>query len=81
MKLYELIEYLKWFDDDLEVRIAYQPNWPLCSRVASVKKQEGCLYICESGYGGNGYAPGGLFETDECVDLDDDEPEEDKWAN
>jgi hypothetical protein len=34
------------------------------------------VYVCESGYGGNDYAPHCLFESDEYVDLDEGAEEE-----
>ena len=71
MTVRELMEILEMFDEDAEVKLAYQPSWPLCTAVASVKKKDGVVYVCESGYGGNDYAPHCLFESDEYVDLDE----------
>lgn len=73
MKVRDLMEILEMFDENCEVKLAYQPNWPLCTKVASVKKKDGVVFICESGYSGNDYAPGGLFETNESLDLDEEE--------
>ena len=70
MTVRELMEILEMFDEDAEVKLAYQPSWPLCTAVASVKKKDGVVYVCESGYGGNDYAPHCLFESDEYVDLE-----------
>lgn len=72
MTVRDLMEILEMFDEDAEVKLAYQPSWPLCAAVASVKKKDGVVYVCESGYGGNDYAPHCLFESDECVDLDEE---------
>ena len=52
MTVRELMEILEMFDEDAEVKLAYQPSWPLCTAVASVKKKDGVVYVCESGYGG-----------------------------
>ena len=71
MTVRDLMEILEMFDEDAEVKLAYQPSWPLCAAAASVKKKDGVVYVCESGYGGNDYAPRRLFESDECVDLDE----------
>ena len=57
MTVRDLMEILEMFDEDAEVKLAYQPSWPLCTAVASVKKKDGVVYVCESGYGGNDYAP------------------------
>ena len=73
MKVRDLMEILEMFDENCEVKLAYQPNWPLCTKVASVKKKDGVVFICESGYGGNDYAPSDLFETNESLDLDEEE--------
>lgn len=73
MKVRDLMEILEMFDENCEVKLAYQPNWPLCTKVASVKKKDGVVFICESGYGGNDYAPSGLFETNESLDLNEEE--------
>ena len=80
MKVRDLMEILEMFNPDSEVKLAYQPNWPLCTKVASAKKKDGVVYICESGFGGNDYAPRCLFESDESIDLDgDDNWEEEDW--
>ena len=73
---YRLGDFYEMFDEDAEVKLAYQPSWPLCTAVASVKKKDGVVYVCESGYGGNDYAPHCLFESDEYVDLDEGAEEE-----
>ena len=70
MTVRDLMEILEMFDEDAEVKLAYQPSWSLCAAAASVKKQNGVVYVCESGDGGNDYAPCCLFESDACVDLD-----------
>lgn len=67
---------------DLEVRIAYQPSWPLqghLSRDVAVRRQGGhhkaetkCVYVLESGQVSDApYAPSGIFKGR----LTDDKPE------
>ena len=36
MTVRDLIEYLEAYDDDAEVRLATQPEWPLAFQIASV---------------------------------------------
>lgn len=52
MTVRDLIEVLECFDDDMEVRIAEQPNYPFeYSIVGAVEfenyNEENCLYLCE----------------------------------
>lgn len=73
MKVCELLELLQDLRDvnpDMDINIAYQPRYPLCAQVASVKVAHGKAYICESAYGGNGYAPHRLFDDDESGSYD-----------
>ena len=61
MKVRELMEYLEEFDQDMEVKIAYQPNWPMQVEIDEVKEAEGKVYLCQM-FNGNDYAPEGLYE-------------------
>ena len=61
MKVRELMEYLEEFDPDMEVKIAYQPNWPMQVEIDEVKEAEGKVYLCQM-FNGNDYAPEGLYE-------------------
>lgn len=73
MKVYELLELLQDLCEvnrDMEVNIAYQPRYPLCAKAASLKVAHGEAYICESAYGGNGYAPRRLFDDNESGTYD-----------
>ena len=79
MTVRDLMEALELFDPNSEVKLAYQPNWPLAARGASAKKKDGVVYICESGFGGNDYAPHCLFDSDESVDLDEDDDWDEDW--
>lgn len=36
----DLIDLLEQYDDDLEVRVAYQPNWPLRGTVDTVTSSD-----------------------------------------
>jgi hypothetical protein len=40
MTVRELIDLLGDFDEDADVRIAYQPSWPLAAEVANVTSSE-----------------------------------------
>ena len=64
-ELLELLEELCDHDPDMEVNIAYQPHYPLAAPVSHLKVGGGEAYICESGYGGNCYDPGHLFDDNE----------------
>ena len=80
MTVRDLMEILEMFDPNAEVKLAYQPNWPLCTEAASAKQKDGVVFICESGFGGNDYAPRCLFESDESLNLDEEDCwEEEDW--
>lgn len=64
-ELLALLEELDEIDPNMEVNIAYQPHYPLAAPVSHLKVRGGEAYICESGYGGNCYAPGHLFDDNE----------------
>lgn len=61
MKVKELMELLEEYDPEMEVRIAYQPNWPMQVDIDAVKEAEGKVYVCQL-FNGNDYAPEGLYE-------------------
>ena len=61
MKVKELMEYLEEFDPEMEVKIAYQPSWPMQVHIDDVKEADGKVYVCQL-YNGNDYAPNGLYE-------------------
>jgi hypothetical protein len=62
MTVGELIEYLEDFDQEAEVKIAYQPGWPLENVVGQVNEANGDVYIVVSTSHTNNYAPHGVFE-------------------
>lgn len=61
-----------------EVKLAYQPNWPMEVKLDHVYAQQEYqeefedeykslkgVYLCQSPYGGNDYAPRVVFEDEE----------------
>lgn len=70
MTVRELMEILEELDGDMEVKLAYQPNYPMMVEASHVKVCNGKAFICQSGYGGNEYAPGHLFDDDESSTED-----------
>lgn len=79
MTVGELIEILEEYEPETNVKIAYQPNWPLSTDVSFVKKANGTdyyrreiesVYLCQSASGGGEYAPGSIYRDD-----DDEEDE------
>lgn len=66
MTVEQLIEVLQNMPQEAQVRIAYQPNYPLSSALAGVKHDEGddegigIVYLCEGG--DNQYARKSLWE-------------------
>lgn len=65
MKVCELAKLLEELDGNMDVSIAYQPSWPLATEASHLKVRSGSAYICQSSYGGNAYAPQGLFDDNE----------------
>lgn len=61
MRVRELIELLEELDPDMEVKIAYQPNYPLCAEADDVREADGKVYICQLN-SRNDYAPPGLYD-------------------
>lgn len=70
MTVAELMEILEELDGDMEVNLAYQPNYPMMVKASHVKVCNGHAFICQSGCGGNEYAPGHLFDDDESSTED-----------
>ena len=62
MRVYELIELLEELDPNMEIKIAYQPHWPMQAAIGDVKDAEGTVYICQVDPA-NDYAPQGLYEV------------------
>ena len=75
MKVRELLELLEDLDGEMEISIAYQPNYPLAADATHVMVRGGEVYICQRCDGANRYAPGGLFESDwsDTEDVPEDE--------
>lgn len=65
MTVAELMEILEELDGGMEVNLAYQPHYPMMVKANHVKVCDGQAFICQSGYGGNDYAPDHLFDDDE----------------
>lgn len=61
MRVRELIEYLEEFDGDMEVKIAYQPNYPMQASIDDVKEADGKIYVIQIN-NGNDYAPEEIYE-------------------
>jgi len=74
MELEKLLEIISELVEDghgkKKLKIAYQPNYPLESGLNHVyvfegeDGRDGAVYLCESPYGGNNYAPGVVFEDE-----------------
>ena len=47
MKVRELLELLEDLDGEMEVSIAYQPNYPLAADATHVMVRGGEVYICQ----------------------------------
>lgn len=62
MRVHELLEILEELDPNMEIKIAYQPHWPMQATIGEVKDAEGTVYICQAD-AGNDYAPEGLYEV------------------
>jgi hypothetical protein len=58
MKVAELIEELQNYDNDMEVKIGIQPNYPLGFRIqhfVAEDQESNTLYILQSAYDGGEY--------------------------
>lgn len=64
MKVYELIEMLEGLDEDMEVMIAEQPNYPFEYSIAGLAEYDGKLYIVE-GYQ-KGYVSKEIWDETYC---------------
>ena len=56
MRVAELREYLTEMDDDTEIHLALQPNYPLEATVRGIALVDGVLYLGEGTH--VGYLPG-----------------------
>ena len=74
MTVRDLMEMLEEVDPDIEVRIAYQPHYPMSAGATFIKVATGntrsgrtaqFLHICQNPAGGNEYAPEGIFDDDD----------------
>lgn len=82
-ELKELLEELGEEGDDLELRIAHQPNWPLCLTVAAVRTPGDDIEPPDCPYH-EGYCVGHLIREDQademyragdvCEEAPDDDP-------
>ena len=61
MRVKDLIAYLEDFDEEMEVKMVYQPNYPMQVEIDDVREADGKVYICQL-YNGNDYAPAGLLD-------------------
>lgn len=61
MRVRDLIAYLEEFDEEMEVKMVYQPNYPMQVEIDDVREAEGKVYLCQM-YNGNDYAPEGLID-------------------
>ena len=61
MRVRDLIAYLEEFDEEMEVKMVYQPNYPMQVEIDDVREADGKVYLCQM-YQGNDYAPGGLLD-------------------
>jgi len=84
MTVRDLKEYLEEFDDDADVFIAYQPNYPIAAEAGIVKFAKGTGHYGQpiegvfigQGSSGNFYAPDSIY--DDSADGDDDHDESDE---
>lgn len=56
MRVKDLIEYLEQFDGEMEVKMVYQPEYPMQANLDDVKGAGGTVYLCQI-HSGNDYAP------------------------
>ena len=59
-ELIEMLEELRETEGGAEVKIAYQPNYPLCAYLAGVTYIDGTVYLAASEM--DEYAPGAVYE-------------------
>ena len=61
MKVEQLIEFLEEMDPDAEVRVAYQPNYPISAPVDTIREVDGVIYIRQAPGMPNNYAPEDVY--------------------
>lgn len=61
MRVKELMELLEEMDPDAEVKIAYQPNYPLEASIDTIVDVDGKVYIRQHPFGRNDYAPADVY--------------------
>ena len=61
MGVRDLIAYLEEFDEEMEVKMVYQPNYPMQVAIDDVREADGKVYLCQM-YNGNDYAPEGVMD-------------------
>ena len=60
MRVQDLIWELEQLDPNAEVKIAYQPSYPMCcdtDDTIAVSEDGKTIYIAQTAYGGNDYLP------------------------
>ena len=79
-----LEEIIERYGEDMEVRVAYQPSWPLSNSSGGVKVAKGgyghggdrAVYVYESATTSGEYAPDAIYNGS---DDWEDEEDEDDW--
>ena len=75
-----LEEIIERYGEDMEVRVAYQPNWPLSNRAGGVKVARGgyghggdrAVYVYESATAPGEYAPSRIYDGGDDLEDEDD---------
>lgn len=65
MTVEQLMELLEEMEPEAEVKIAYQPNYPMEATIDTIKEVDGTVYIRQDPYAGNDYAPAQVYEETE----------------
>lgn len=71
----ELKELLEDFDDDAQLRVAYQPGYPLAAQLQEVTRIGGTLWLAASSgvdYDESPYAPAEAFTGLDFDEIDED---------
>ena len=73
MTVQELREALENMDGNMEVKLCYQPHYPMQVDLdhTCFSVNENTTYLCQSGYGGNEYSKSAVFEAYEGDNIDD----------
>lgn len=61
MTVAQLMEILEEMDPNAEVKIAYQPNYPMEAPVDTVREVDGTIYIRQAPNSANDYAPEDVY--------------------